>query len=255
MKLLAALAALSSSPFALLSAAALRQRPWLLRADSAAAVAAEEGEARFLEDSWQQLASELREVQAVASPDLLLQLSGKKPAAVAEVEQQYAKMMADSQAAEGKAMLDPAVEMLKGLYDQQKQRIGELNRHEQESKERYTEHEHDHSARLASLDATMKNSHLSQAVYQREVDEETGFSKYWERTRNRNKKGFHNQLNIIHNLMSKERAMMGDYATAEDSATSLVQTKPLARFFRDSLEVVRSELAVLVGDPMLPPQM
>jgi hypothetical protein len=90
--------------------------------------------------------------------------------------------MADSKAEQGKAALVPMLAMLKGMYDDQKHRIAELNRHEEVAKKRFEKQKAEYEARIAKI---KNNTLLSAGTAKNATEQATKFFKYWERSRER----------------------------------------------------------------------
>merc|ERR1719265_2415094 len=102
------------------------------------------------------------------------------------------------QAAVGKAMLAPMLEMLKGLYNDQKTRIGQLNKREQKSKERFDQQQKEFDTKIAHI-TQLHNSHkLSDEFFKNETSDTTRMFNYWKRSRERNHKQFHTSLKLTH---------------------------------------------------------
>merc|ERR1719316_1041691 len=132
--------------------------------------------------------------------------------------------MPDAKAVQGKAMLAPMLEMLKGMYADQKIRIGELNKHEEEAKKRFEKQKAEYEARIAKI---KNNTLLSAGTAKNATEQATKFFKYWERSRERGHRQFHNALKITHSSMQKEKEMIAAYekAIAGDAPTAKDQAK------------------------------
>merc|ERR1740120_268934 len=61
--------------------------------------------------------------------------------------------------------LVPALAMLKGLYQDGKERIGKLNAREKEFKQKFEAKEAQHNERIAAIAARLKNGSLSKEFY------------------------------------------------------------------------------------------
>jgi hypothetical protein len=119
--------------------------------------------------------------------------------------------MPDAKAMQGKAMLAPMLAMLKGMYDDQKQRIGKLNKHEEEAKKRFAKQKAEYEARIFKI---KNNTLLSPGTAKNATEQATKFFKYWERSRERSHRQFHNALKITHSSMQKEKEMIAAYEKA-----------------------------------------
>ena len=98
----------------------------------------------------------------------------------------------------GTAMLAPMLEMLKGLYGEQKKRISEINKREEKSKLRFDEQKKAYEAKMKKLEEEHKSGHLKDEWYKNETRDATHTFKYWERSRDRNHRQFHNSLKLTH---------------------------------------------------------
>lgn len=132
--------------------------------------------------------------------------------------------MQDMKAVQGKATLIPMLAMLKGMYDDQKHRIAELNKHEEESKKRFAKQKAEYEARIAHI---KNQTLLSPETMKNATEQATKFFKYWERSRERGHRQFHNALKITHSSMQKEKEMIAAYekAIAGDAPTAKDQAK------------------------------
>lgn len=119
--------------------------------------------------------------------------------------------MPDAKAVQGKAMLVPMLAMLKGMYEDQKHRIAELNKHEEASKKRFAQQKKEYDARIAKI---KNNTLLSDGTANNATKQATSFFKYWERARERSHRQFHNALKITHSSMQKEKEMIAAYEKA-----------------------------------------
>merc|ERR1719172_354562 len=91
--------------------------------------------------------------------------------------------------------------MLKGMYDDQKHRITELNKHEEASKKRFAQHKAEYEARIAHI---KNQTLLSPGTAKNATEQATKFFKYWERARDRGHRQFHNALKITHSSMQRK---------------------------------------------------
>lgn len=127
--------------------------------------------------------------------------------------------------------LAPMLGMLKGLYEQGRERIGELNKREKEQKGKWEKHVAEHKHRLEEIErkfgnhssnssnGTLKHhvneSHIKGAEREvfrvNETKEADRMFSYWERCHNRQHKQYHNMLKIQHITMQREKQMIDMY--------------------------------------------
>merc|ERR1719253_1358650 len=130
--------------------------------------------------------------------------------------------------------LAPALAMLKGLYEDSKDRISALNVREQKSKAHFAEQEKEHTARIAKIEARFSNHtthRISQEFHTNETRNENRMFNYWSHCRERQHKQFHTSLKIQHGMMQRVKTMINMYEktmTGGDGAKAKVQ-KELAR--------------------------
>lgn len=148
---------------------------------------------------------QLLQLQAIADP---------QKAAAAEKAPEHLKMPKLNLNPRSAAELAPALAMLKGLYEDGKQRIAQLNTREQESKQRYEAKKREHEARMAAIEARKANHSLSAEFCANETRDENRIWNYWERVRERQHHQFHTSLNIQHGTMTKVKAMIDMYEKA-----------------------------------------
>jgi len=106
--------------------------------------------------------------------------------------------------------LVPALAMLKGMYEEGKQRITELNAHEKKYKEAFVERQTKHDARLADI----ARQHLSDEFKANETKDENRLFNYWQRVRERQHHQFHTSLKIQHGTLQKVKSMIDMYEKA-----------------------------------------
>jgi hypothetical protein len=114
----------------------------------------------------------------------------------------------------GAAMLKPMLAMLKGLYEDQKKRIGDLNKKEEQSKKRYAEQKAAFDKRVGKINDSVKQHKFSAEFGANQTRDYTQQFKYWEGVRDRDHRQFHNALKITHGLMSKEKDTIKQYEKA-----------------------------------------
>lgn len=111
----------------------------------------------------------------------------------------------------GTAALAPMLAMLKGLYQDSKDRISQQNAREEKSKKWFAEKEAEHKAKLAKIEGRFKNHTLSEEFRTNETRDETRYFSYWSRCRERQHRQFHTNLKIQHAMMMKTKKMIDIY--------------------------------------------
>merc|ERR1719213_862794 len=114
----------------------------------------------------------------------------------------------------GKAMLAPMEAMLESMYEDQKKRIGDLNKREQKSKERFAKQQSDFDAKIKDIKMRHDKHRLSDEFFKNETRDYTRQFKYWQGVRERNHRQFHNALKITHGMMQREKDMISKYEAA-----------------------------------------
>merc|ERR1719213_1218433 len=104
--------------------------------------------------------------------------------------------------------------MPKGLYDDQKKRIGDINKREEVSKQRFAKEQAEFNKRLKTIKERYEHHKLSEEFYKNETRDYTKQFKHWEGVRSRNHRQFHNSLKITHGMMQKEKDMITQYEKA-----------------------------------------
>jgi len=188
-----------------------------------ACLEAEAEDTQFWAGEWQDMETELLQLQAAAL--------GTPPATAAKPVDAKAKHHHFNPLAGIKLNLEPkspadlvpALAMLKGLYEDGKSRIGDLNAREKKLKDQYEKKKTEHDARIATISARFKNSTLSKEFYTNETRDETRLWTYWEHVRERQHRQFHTSLKIQHSTLTKEKQMIDMYektiAGSEDKKT------------------------------------
>jgi len=136
----------------------------------------------------------------------------------------------------GAAALAPMLAMLKGLYQDSKDRISQQNVREEKSKKWFAEKEADHKAKLDAIEGRFKNHTLSEEFRTNETRDENRYFNYWERVRQRQHRQFHTNLKIQHAMMMKTKKMVDMYEKA-------LSTKPADQ------EKAKKELGAMTGMP------
>mmetsp|Transcript_115411 Transcript_115411/g.360991 ORF Transcript_115411/g.360991 Transcript_115411/m.360991 type:complete len:312 (+) Transcript_115411:65-1000(+) len=144
----------------------------------------------------------------------------------------------------------PALAMLKGLYENSKQRIAELNAREKQMKQEFEQREAAHNASLTRIEARFKNHTLSEEFRVNETRDENRLFSYWQRVRERQHRQFHTSLKIQHATLSKEKAMIDMYEKAIAGKDNKAQaSKELARLSSGMPEVVLLQKAWVEAVP------
>jgi len=126
------------------------------------------------------------------------------------------------------ADLAPALAMLTGLYEDGKQRIGQLNAREKDLKRKYEEKQAEHDRRMAVIAARVKNHSLSKEFGANETRDENRLWTYWEHVRERQHRQYHTSLKIQHSTLTKEKQMIDMY---EKTMAGKESKKQLAKEF------------------------
>lgn len=164
------------------------------------------------------------------------------------------------------AMLAPMLAMLKGLYQDSKDRISQQNTREEKSKKWFTGKEAEHKLKMDTIEAKAKNHTLSEEFRTNETRDETRYFSYWSRCRERQHRQFHTNLKIQHAMMMKTKTMIdmyektlsgkaGDQEQARKAMTrasggmpEIVFLQTVRGFCRESLDEVRKERAQMQAD-------
>jgi hypothetical protein len=169
-----------------------------LQAVQEAAAREQEQEDRFFADTFATQEAELLKLQ---------QLSHPAHSYPAPPELNFKPMKAKSD-------LLPALAMLKGLYEDGKDRIGHLNSREEESKKRFADQQKHHEEKLATIETKFKSKHLSKEFYDDELKSENRFFSYWTRVRTRQHRQFLSAVKIQHGTMKRTSTMIDLYEKA-----------------------------------------
>lgn len=109
------------------------------------------------------------------------------------------------------AALVPALDMLKAMYADGKERIVQLNAREQKYKKQFEERETEHKAHMARIEGKKNSTHLSADFLKNETKEEDRIFSYWQRVRSRQHRQYHTSLKIQHSMMDKVKKMVDMY--------------------------------------------
>merc|ERR1719375_2623402 len=114
----------------------------------------------------------------------------------------------------GRAALAPMLAMLKGLYQDSKDRIAQQNTREEKSKKWFAAKEAEHKAKLEKIEGKFQNHTLSEEFRTNETRDENRYFNYWQRVRERQHRQFHTNLKIQHAMMTKVKKMITMYEKA-----------------------------------------
>jgi len=155
------------------------------------------------------------------------------------------------------ADLLPTLAMLKGLYAEGKERITQLNAKEKESKQQFEDHQKQHLAQLATIEARFRKTDF----HTNKTRDENRIFNHWRKVREHQHRQFHTSLKIQHGTMEKEKMMIDAYEQTITGTANKAQVQkeiakvsgepdvfvPLqvawrsaARYFSDSLSEVRA---------------
>jgi len=220
------------------------QADWITRAQWSALLQVEAEDSQFWAAEWADLESELLQLVQVgnatnATHQAKLSEShgtGAKPhmnAASSKAGTRHKSPLAGVKVnlnPKSVADLVPALAMLKGLYEDGKDRIAHLNSREKQSKIHFDAKKADHDARIASIEAHFKNHTLSLEYRTTETRDENRMFNYWQRVRERQHRQFHTSLKIQHATMEKEKMMIDAYEkTIAGTASKAQVTKEIAK--------------------------
>jgi len=191
-----------------------------------ACLEAEAEDTQFWAGEWQDMETELLQLQAAALGTPVAQAAAAKPAdAKAKHRHHFNPLAGIKLNLEPKSPADlvPALAMLKGLYEDGKERIGDLNAREQKLKGQYEKKKAQHDQRIVTIDARFKSHTLSEEFHTNETRDETRLWTYWQHVRERQHRQFHTSLKIQHATLTKVKQMMDMYektiAGKEDKKT------------------------------------
>eukprot|EP00929_Paragymnodinium_shiwhaense_P093122 TRINITY_DN531_c0_g1_i1.p1 TRINITY_DN531_c0_g1~~TRINITY_DN531_c0_g1_i1.p1 ORF type:complete len:290 (-),score=95.04 TRINITY_DN531_c0_g1_i1:146-1015(-) len=195
-------------------------------------------DARFFSSEWSSLEDELHRLAAIAQP-----ANASTPAVNASAPGGHRKPVIPKHMnlnPKSVADLIPQLAMLKGLYDDGKERIAKLNEREKDNKKKYEEKEVAHKAKLAKIEARFANHTLSLEFRTNETRDENKFWKYWERCRERQHSQFRTGLRIQHATLEKVKKMIDMY-----EKTISGDTKKVAEAKKELKKVAPPEIVFL----------
>lgn len=185
-----------------------------------ALAAAEAEDGRFWTSAWSGLESDLERLRDVAAPAPAEKKKHRKSPLAGLKLNLNPKSTTD---------LIPALAMLKGLYDDGKARIGQLNAREKDLASKFEAKKAEHDRRIKTIEARFANHTLSAEMRTNETHDESRLWNYWERCRERQHKQYHTSLKIQHGTLSKEKSMIDMYektiAGKADKATVAKQLR------------------------------
>jgi len=144
--------------------------------------------------------------------------------------------MAAVKGLKGRMALAPMLAMLKGLYEDSKERIHTQNVREEKSKKWFAEKEGEHKKKIDTIEGKFKNHTLSEEFRTNETRDETRYFTYWSRCRERQHRQFHTNLKIQHAMMSKVKKMIDMYEKT-------LSTKP------SDQQAAKKQLGAMTGMP------
>jgi len=183
--------------------------------------AAETDDRRFWTQLWVAISGELEQLQTAAADGVVVSSSAKRFSSLAQLsngsdalgeKRRHSPLTGLHLNLDPKVPSDlvPAAAMLKGLYEDGKQRITELNAREKKYKEAFAERQAKHDARMADI-AQQK---LSDGFKANETKDEDRLFTYWQRVRERQHRQFHTSLKIQHGTLKKVKTMIDMYDKA-----------------------------------------
>jgi len=192
---------------------------------------------RFWSHMWDAVSGELRHLQTAAAGGVgdlsggngnhgrhfssLAQLSNGSHAVGEERRHSLLRGIHVNLNPKAPADLIPALAMLKGMYEDGKQRIAELNAHEKKYKQSFAERQAKHDSKMADI-ARQK---LSDDFKANETKDENRLFNYWQRVRERQHRQFHTSLKIQHGTLQKVKTMIDMYEKAIAGKDDRAQAK------------------------------
>jgi len=111
--------------------------------------------------------------------------------------------------------LIPALAMLKGMYEDGKERIAKLNTREKQSKAHYGDQEAQHKAKISQIDTKFKHAFKDEKLNAEfkfnETRDENRIWTYWQHVREREHRQYHTSLKIQHGTLNKVKMMIDMY--------------------------------------------
>jgi len=238
-----------------------KQADGTLRAEWSALLQVEAEDKRFWAARWADLETELLQLVQVGNVTTnathQAKLSESKPnvkAVSGKADTKHKSPLAGVKVnlhPKSVADLVPALAMLKGLYEDGKERIAQLNAREKQSRLRFEKQKAEHDARISSIEARFKNHTLSQEFRTTDTKDENRMFNYWQKVRDGQHHQFHTSLKIQHATMEKEKMMIDAYEkTIAGTATKAQVTKEMAKVSGGVVpEVVLVQVAWSTAEP------
>lgn len=226
------------------------------RAEWAALIQVETDDQQFWSDEWAAMETELLQLQTIASTDPAKNSSANasKAAAPANATAMVKLPLASNATApvqnasanhaahddrhhsllkgiklklNPKTPMDllPTLAMLKGMYEDGKDRIAKLNAREKKSKQQFAEKETRHKAKIQTIEDRFKNHTLSEEFRTNETRDENRIWSYWQRVRERQHRQFHTSLKIQHATLEKVKVMIDMYTKTIDGTADKAQVR------------------------------
>lgn len=193
---------------------------------------AEAEDASFWRSEWAALEEELARLSSIAGAD-----PKKHQAVIPPNVNLNPKSVAD---------LVPALAMLKGLYEDGKERIGKLNAREKDLKRQFEVKEAEHTAKLAKIQGQLKEHKVSQEFCANETRDENRFWSYWARVRERQHRQYHTGLKIQHATLQKVKKLIDMYDKTMSGKTAEAK-KELERIAPPEIVFLAEETRRVVG--------
>jgi hypothetical protein len=146
-----------------------------------------------------------------ATPAAKVDAAALAAAAAADPMKMVASLMPKGKGGMNVAALAPMLAMLKGLYQDSKDRISQQNVREEKSKKWFADKEIEHKTKMEQIEGKFKNHTLSEEFRTNETRDENRYFNYWSRCRERQHRQFHTNLKIQHAMMNKVKKMIDMY--------------------------------------------
>ncbi|CAL1148216.1 unnamed protein product [Cladocopium goreaui] len=156
-----------------------------------------------LQSVSESVSDEVKAAQA-RSDRFYTEISVAQESELKEVEQLEASSASPSD-------LLPALAMLRSVYSDGKERIGKLNKQEEDSKKEFQSKEHAHDQKLGDIRKKFDAKKISEQFYQTEVKDENRIWKYWTQVRAHQHRQFLAALRVQHGTMKKVSHMIDLY--------------------------------------------
>lgn len=201
----------------------------------------ENKEVSFLTQQWLSLRADLAQLESIGNSSSKSVVAGRNSTSNKHKRFNATAAIASADVSVkgpvDKGQLRMMLAMLEGLYDSQKDRIVEINKHEEKSKKRYDEQLKAYNSKCAALDLERKRGKWDDGFYKNMTRDNAHQFDYVKRCRERDHKQFHNSLKLTHATMSKEKTMVKAYTEALAGPTpknTKDASKQLAKVEKDS---------------------